>query len=164
MKKTVCLLVLVGLLCGCSAAETFETVADDPVQSVMAPMGTLELTLPEHAAAPVINNDDGSKLYFCDGYTLTEQVLQGGNLSKSMEEVCGFHMDALTVMQTQQGQIRRYEWVWTAAGEDGDLICRAVLLDDGAYHYCVCAMADADFASVLEPEWDSILCNIQLSA
>lgn len=162
MKKTVCLLLLVGMLCGCSAAQTFETVDDELVQPVMAPMGELELLLPKHAAAPVINSEDGGKLYLCDGYTLTAQTLQGGNLDASVRSVCGFALDALTVMQTQSGDIRRYEWVWTAAGEGEDQLGRAVLLDDGTYHYCVCVMADAETAGSLQAEWDGILSTVTL--
>lgn len=160
MKRLICLGLLMMLLGGCAATETFETVEDDVVQSVMAPVGKLELTVPDHASAPVIHSEDGGKLYLCDGYTLTEQILQGGDISKSIRNVCGFEMEDLTVMQTQN----RYEWVWSAAGEGGEQLGRAVLLDDGAYHYCVCVMAEAELAGALQPEWDSIFRTVTVSS
>lgn len=164
MKKTVCLLLLVGMLCGCSAAQTFETVNDELISPVMAPMGEVQLSLPAHAAAPVINGEDGGKLYLCDGYSLTVQTLQGGNLDASVRSVCGFGMDLLTVMQTKSGDVDRFEWVWTAVGEGEDQLGRAVLLDDGSYHYCVCVMADAEMAGSLQAEWDGIFSTLSLTA
>ncbi len=162
MKKILCLLLVAGLLCGCGAAQTFETVSDELIQPVMAPMAELKLELPDHAAAPVINSEDGGKLYLCNDYTLTVQTLQGGNLNSSVQSVCGFDLDKLTVIQTQQEDLRRYEWVWSAAGEGEEQLGRAVLLDDGTYHYCVCAMADATLAGVLQPEWDAVFAGIAL--
>ena len=48
MKKCWMFLVLAVLLCGCGAKETFETVADDLVQPVMASPRQITVQLPEN--------------------------------------------------------------------------------------------------------------------
>lgn len=163
MKQVICLLCLVALLSGCAAVETFETISDEPVKTVMAPMAALELELPDHASAPVSEREDGSKLYLCDGYVLTIQTLSSGDMRSTVREVSGFSDEDLTIVRTEAGDVDRYEWVWTAAGEGGDQLFRAVVLDDDAYHYCVTVMAAAEDAGALAAEWDAVLGSVTLS-
>ena len=33
---------------------------------------------------------NGEKLYFCDGYTLTLQILDGGDWSRTVQTLCGY--------------------------------------------------------------------------
>ncbi len=155
MKKFGFLLCLLLLLSGC-AAESMETVSDDLAQSVMAPAQEITINLPDHAASPVVDKDDGDRLYLCDGYVLAVQTMDSGDLDRTARSLSGFGRDSLTMLQTQTGQCKRYEWVWSAAGEGGDQLCRATVLDDGSYHYCLTAMADASEAGALEEQWDQI--------
>lgn len=161
MKKYVLVAGLALMLTGC-AAETFETVSDELLQPVMGPVREVELTLPDHAAAPVMNETDGSKLYFCDGYTLTVQTMAGGDLNKTVQSLCGFDREALTVIQTADQAQTCYEWVWTSAGEGGDQLGRAMVLAAGNYHYCLTAMADAADGASLEPEWNQVFSSFVL--
>lgn len=162
MKMFAIVLVLSLLLTGCGAVETFETVSDDMVQSVMGPAREVVLTLPDHAASPVINTDDGGKLYLCQGYVLTVQTLQSGDLDRTVRTLSGFGRDAVTVMETALRDVKRYEWVWTAAGEGGDQLARALVLDDGSRHYCLTAMAQAQASGELEAEWESVFSSFAL--
>lgn len=154
------ILVLVGLLlCGCASKETFETVDDALVQPVVNAQREVVLTVPDSAAAEVMESEDGARLYFCDGYTMTVQTLTGGDLNRSVETLCGYSSDTLTVLQTQDGQWKRQEWIWVSAGEGGEQLGRGVLLDDGSYHYCLTVMADAAAAGTLEAEWDAVFAS-----
>ena len=56
MKKLVILLVML-LLCGCGAEETFETVADEMVMQVVAQPREILLTLPEETLLPAMESD-----------------------------------------------------------------------------------------------------------
>lgn len=162
MKKLVVLLSMTLLLTGCGARETFETVSDNIVQSVMGQQRDVELNLPSHALAPVVNTDDGGKLYLCDGYVLTVQTLASGDLDRTVRSLSGFGAAQLTVMETASQDGKRYEWVWTSAGEGGDQMGRALVLDDGSRHYCLTVMADAQVAGVLEAEWSGIFSSFRL--
>lgn len=162
MKKLGILLLVVLLLTGCAARETFETVSDNIVQSVMGVEREVELKLPSHASAPVINSDDGGKLYLCDGYILTVQTLSAGDLDRTVRSLSGFGAEQVTVVETAAQDAKRYEWVWTAAGEGGDQMGRALVLDDGSRHYCLTAMADAQSAGVLEAEWSGVFGSFRL--
>ena len=162
MKKLWAVLILATLLAGCGAEQTFETVSDLNDVSAMAQMQQVELSLPEEAAAPSMENPDAGKLYLCDGYTLAVQTLESGDLDKTLRQLTGYGRSQLTLMQTNRNGIDRYECVWSAAGEEGDQIGRAVILDDGSYHYSVSVMSAADDAGELADTWQKIFDSVKL--
>lgn len=163
MKKCWICFLFVLMLAGCGSVETFETVDDEVIQPVMAATGELSLTLPASAAAQAMQSEDGGKLYFCDGYVLTVQTLNGGDMERTASSLCGFETDNLRIMETVFGEYKRRDWVWTAAGEGGDHIGRAAVLDDGHYHYCVTVMAEAGAAGELEQEWNALFGSVNLN-
>ena len=59
-----------------------------------------------------------------------------------------FNPDAEIVKTVQDGQ-DRYDFVWTAAGEDGLQLGRACILDDGNYHYALTTMAQEETSGQL---------------
>lgn len=160
MKKC-CLFLLCGvLLCGCGAQETFETVDDEYVQSVMQEQREVLLTVEDDAV--VLQGDTGC-VYLCDGYEVTVEILSAGNLSGTFQTLTGFGTDDLTVIETVGSGVARYECVWAAAGEGGDMVGRAVILDDGIYHYCVTVLADADDAPALQKTTEEIFDSFGLA-
>jgi predicted small secreted protein len=163
MKKWMAMVLLCALLTGCATAPTFETVGDDVLIPVMGQAKQVALRLPEGATAPVVNGDDGSRLFLCDGYDLMIYTLNGGDLNATVKTVCGYDVGKVMVLQSQKGDIKCYEWVWTTAGEAGDQIGRAVVLAEGRYHYCVCAMADAATAGAVEREWADVFNSVTLT-
>lgn len=162
MKKCWICLIFALFLMGCSA-ETFETVGDEVLQPVMATAGELSMTLPDSATTQAMQSEDGGKLYFCDGYVLTVQTLDGGDMELTAKSLCGFGTDSLRVMETAIDGYKRRDWVWTAAGEGSDQVGRAAVLDDGNYHYCVTVMADAAAAGKLETEWNALFASLSLT-
>lgn len=163
MKKLILALSVMFLLAGCGGQETFESVADENLQSAMASMQQLKLELPAEAAVPAMESDDQGKLYLCDGYTLTVQTMEAGDLDKTLRQVTGFSQEQLAVMKTEENGVRRIQCVWTAAGEGGDHIGRALILDDGNYHYTVTVMAQSELAGNLTQQWQTILDSAMLS-
>lgn len=161
MKKGLLLLLCALLLTGCGAQETFETISDELGVSMPA-VCDVQLLLPEEAAVPSMESEDGSKLYLCDGYTVTVQTLDGGDLNRTFRELSGHSKDELTVIQTARDGIDRYECVWSAAGEGEDQICRALILDDGVYHYAVTVMANATQSGQLRQAWQEIMDSVSL--
>lgn len=162
MKKCILFLMAALLLCGCSAEPTFETIADDDVQSAMQEERGVLLTIPEEAAAQMIQGDSGA-IYLCDGFEVTAQVITAGDLNQTFRDLTGFGSDDLTVMATAATDCTRYECVWSAAGESGDVVGRAVILDDGIYHYCLTVTADAQAASGLQEMWQQIFDSFGLA-
>ena len=159
MKKIAMLLLCALLLCGCSSAETFETLGDDHVQSVLQQEKTVHLTL-EQGAVP-LQGATGT-LYLCDGYDVSVEVWKGGNVSGTLEALTGFRTDELTVIETSASGFARYECVWVSSGEGGDQVGRVVVLDDGVYHYCITFQAPADDAAALQVTWQRILDSVQI--
>lgn len=163
MKRLFCLLTVVMLLGGCGTQSAFETVCDSLDVPAMAVKREIQLKLPKEATAPAMQLEDGSLLYMCDGYTLTVQTLSGGDLGGTIKKVTGFEKDALTVMEIGQKGIGRYEFVWSSAAEEGQQVARAVLLDDGYYHYVVTVMSDSATAGNYGETWQSLLSGVTLS-
>ncbi|MBE6925093.1 MAG: hypothetical protein E7466_07665 [Ruminococcaceae bacterium] len=162
MKKLFLMLLVPVLLTGCKAAQTFETMDDVLIQPVMEQSGEIVLTLPGSASLEVIESEEGGRLYLCDGYTLTTQTLTGGDMNRTIQSLCGYGPESLTVMNRHDGELKRHEWIWICAGEGGEQLGRAVVLDDGKFHYCVTAMADAADAAALEPEWNGIFDSFEI--
>ncbi len=160
MKKLWIMMALVLMMCGC-AAPTFETMNDvyAPQQEI-SPQKTA-FQIPNDAAAQVMENENG-RLYFCEGYEIMVETHSAGDLNRTIQTLTGYAKDALTVMETSVSEIDRYECVWTSAGEAGDQIGRAVILDDGSYHYCMSVMAAAQEAGSLQDTWEELLRTFRL--
>ena len=160
--KRLLILALLGLaLTGCGQAETFETMTD-VYEEIAARPQFLQVVLPEEAAVPTLEQGDGS-LYLCDGYTLSLQTFANTSLEEAFLQTTGFSRDRLTVLHRQQPACDRYDCAWTASGETGESVCRAVILDDGHYRYAVTVMAPAETAGELNGTWQKLLGTVGLS-
>ena len=161
MKKLFILFIAALLLTGCAAVPTFEPVTD--VYGVDAPAEprNISVQLPKNAAAQVISGESGT-IYLCDGYDVIRQVLPSGDLSQTLRTLTGYERDKLSVIETSAKNLNRYSCVWTAAGESGDIIARAEILDDGQYHYCLTVMTDADHVGKHQAAWQEIFSSYSL--
>lgn len=165
MKKWLFIGLAMILLTGCGKKETFETLSDVYVQPVSAPqVWQLVVDVPQDASVTVMASEESGKLYLCDGYTVTVQTMPAGDLQKTLLTLTGFREDQLTLMQTEQAGVKRYECVWTAAGEGETQIARACLLDDGNYIYAVTAMAGESKTGELAEQWESMFDSIFLAS
>ena len=162
MKKLMIFLLLTIILAGCAATPTFETLGQvQHQQTVTHPAAEVLLSLPEDAAAVTFGGSD--TVYECNGYTLVLQTCSSGDLTATVQALSGFSPEKLTILESAAQTLRRYDWVWTAAGEGGDLLCRAAVLDDGNYHYCVYALAPAQNAGKLTEEWNELFASFRLA-
>lgn len=161
MKKIMIVLAAL-LLTGCKAEPVFETLGDVHGIVSVAAASEVAIVLPENAALGVMENEEADKLYFCDGYTVTVQTLEAGDLNKTLQAVTGYTREELTLMQTQKGNCNQYECVWTSAGEGTEQVGRLCLLDDGVWHYAVVCMSDAGKAGSFADQWQCIMDSITL--
>ncbi len=163
MKKIAMALLLALLLSGCGAKETLETVADDiPLQPVLAQPAQISVRLPDNAVSPVLESDT-QQLYFCEDYEIAIETRSSGDLSGTITALTGFAPEQLTVMHTSPEGVDRYEFVWAAAGEDGDRLGRGVVLDDGSYHYCMSVLRDAENPKKSQVVWSDVFSSFALS-
>jgi hypothetical protein len=114
------------------------------------------------AAALTMEGDSG-KVYVCDGYTVTLHTCEAGDLDATLCMVTGFDRDSLPVMERMDEGMKRYECVFTAAGEGGDQVGRAVILDDGNYHYTMTLLTDAASVGELSDVWQNILTSVRVN-
>ena len=151
MKKIVVLLATVMLLVGCSAPTDYETMKDVYGEQQLPQKKEVSFTLPKDASTQSIQSSYG-QLYFCDDYEITIQTFSSGDLDATLRELTGFGREKLSVIERNG----RYECVWTAVGEAGNVVGRAAVLDDGNYHYCMSVMADEDDALQLKAAWQAL--------
>ena len=140
------LILMTVLLAGCASQETFETISDEPAQQVMAQPREISVRLPDNAVAPVPEGQT-AQVYLSEDYEIVIETLAAGDLDATLRSICGYERENLTVMETQWDDVTRYEFVWAAAGENGDRLGRAVVLDDGDHHYCMSVLRDAEAVS-----------------
>ena len=159
MKKVVIILMLTLFLAGCGA-ETFESVEDENLQPVMQPQKEMKIAVEEGAL--MLKSPEG-KVYLCDGYDISVQILPSGDLSRTMKTLTGFERADLTVFETKEDEMNRFECVWTSAGLYGDTAGRLVIFDDGCYHYAVSILSGAEDAYALQPCWNQIIDSVTFS-
>ena len=161
IRMVMVILAAMLLLSACGGQETFETIADIHVQAAVSEHRAVHVAVPQNASAPAAQGESG-KYYICGDYEMWVQTLPGGDVAKTVKEVSGFDREDLTVLRQETGGIRRYDFVWTSAGENGAKIGRAAVLDDGNYHYVLTAMCDALDAQQVRKDWDTVFHSFSL--
>ena len=156
------LLLLVFVLTGCEAKETFETVDDLAITPAVTEAKRVHVSFPEETLVQTMEDASGGKLYLCDGYTITVETFSSGDLERTVQETTGYSTDRISLIQTKAGNAMRYDCAWSAAGEAGDQVCRAAILDDGDYHYVVTMMTPAENAENLIQTWQVVLGSVSL--
>lgn len=154
VRKGLCLMLVCMLLGGCGAEETMETVADEWVEPVIVPAREIRVSLPEEVA-PVTEDTTGS-LYIASNYEIHIQTMSGGDLDETIRSISGHEREDLTVIATAPQGLHRYDLVWTAAGEGGDRVGRAVIVDDGEYHYTMTVLRDAGSVETDQVVWRTV--------
>ena len=158
MKRWLWMVVLAVSLCGCSAEETLETVSDEWMVPVMAQPREVSVRLPEDLVLPVLEQE-GRRLYMGRDYEIMLETMAAGDLQATIRNLSGYERQQLTVLETDQGDWDRYEFVWTAAGERGHRLGRAVILDDGDYHYCMSVLRDTGDTQIV---WRDVFSSFSL--
>ena len=157
------MIAFVFLLTGCSAAQTFEKVEDTYNSGIVAQAEKPVFALPEDACAQVMKTEQGT-LYFCEGYEIMVQTMTSGDMDATLKALTGYKRESLTLLETGVDSWERYECVWTSAGEAGDQVGRAVIIDDGNYHYCLSVMAHAQDAGSLQESWQELFSSFSLQS
>ena len=162
MKRILCLVLFAVLLTGCGAEPTFETVADVPVQSVSAPVRQIFLDLPANTQMQTMGADSEDKLYLCDGFTVSVQTMDAGDLDRTLRAATGYGKEELTLMQTETADGKCYRCVWAAAGEGQTQVGKTCIVDDGSYHYVLTVMVPEQDAGRLAEQVQSVLDSFQV--
>ncbi len=161
MKKYLVMGIFLLMLTGCGREAVMETIADVPIAPAAAQPRQVQVDLPDDVVAPVLA-EEGEQIYLCNGYEIVIETLASGDLSGTIQSICGYEPEDLTVMTTQTEGTSRYEFVWASAGERGDRLGRAVVVDDGNYHYCMSILRDAAMTEDTQIVWRNVFESFQL--
>ncbi len=155
MKKCLVWILVVVVLCGCGTAPAVETISDEWIEPVLAQPREIILHLPGEATVFAMESDSGRQ-YIGDGYEVMVQTMPAGDLSGTIRCLTGFEKDELTVMQTRNDDIKRYEFVWASEGEHGERLGKGAVLDDGDYHYCLSVLQDVETMADCQIIWSEV--------
>ena len=162
MKIILTTLVLALCLTGCGTQETFEQVEDVQMIEPVAAYQQFVVRLPDDAAAPTFQDDTGAELYVCQGYTISKQTFDGGDLENTIKTLTGKSSEELQIIKTTHDTHDRYDFVWTSAGEDGLQLGRACILDDGNYHYTLSTLAQEQVSGALQKTFSGMYDSCKL--
>lgn len=157
MKKLLWMVVAVVLLTGCTAE--YEHVQDVFDQQPLAAAGEMTVLLPGDASVVTMENGQQGKVWMCDDYTVCTQTLPGGDLDATLRTVTGYGRGGLELI-CRDG---RYDCVWVSGGEGGDQMNRAVILDDGNYHYVLTLHTGAEHAAQVTQVWQNIVASVAVN-
>lgn len=161
MKKWWIVCLIAVIFTGCGRQEVFETVSDEYVTQVMAQPREISVRLPEESAMSA-EDGEGTRVYLSNDYEIIIETLPAGDLDATVVSLCGLDREAMTLVQTQWGEIKRYDFVWTSAGEMGERLGRGVILDDGTYHYCMTALRDMELVNKTQIVWSDVFNSFSL--
>lgn len=161
MKKRLAIAIVALLLSGCGREKVFETVEDEWVEPVSAEIRQIYVTLPPEAASPVLEDENGA-VYVCDTYEVYQQILPSGDISATVRAVSGYGPEELTILKTDQGDAKRYDFVWASASDSGDRVGKGCILDDGSYHYVLTVLGDAASTEENQEVWQEIFDSFTL--
>ena len=162
MKKILMAMMTVLLLAGCAEQPVMETVADDLTEPAAVPVRQIQVNLPDEAAVPTVEGS-GGRIYLCEDYEIVIQTMAAGDLDATVRALSGYDRQRLTVISTRPADVNRYDFVWATAGEEGDRLGRAVILDDGNYHYTMTVLRDADTTENSQIVWRSVFESFRLA-
>ncbi len=152
MKKLWVLLAVV-LLAGCQARD-YETLSDAYVEQQPQP-GELFFLVPADGTVMTCSQP-GEELYLWEGCTLSVRRRTAGDLDATLREVTGYGREALSPLQWEENGLDYTACAYVCAGEGGDRLGRTLVLDDGAWHYCLTLLVEADRAEEYSSLWENL--------
>ena len=162
MRKILIIVLCCCLLPGCAGPKSYETMTDLYYAPTTPPPGEISVWLPEGGALSTMEDGENGKLYICDGYTVSVQTTESGDLDATLSKATGYRKEKLKGIGWKQGGLNRYECAWASIGESGDQVGRTVVLDDGDYHYVVTVLGQADLAGAMAETWATITESVDL--
>lgn len=161
MKKFILFLLLCAFLSGCGN-QAWETVSDQIETTTPKEPQKIKIALPNGAVQTSISLDGDTAIYFCDGYTVCVAQRTAGDMAATLKWLTGLPEEELTVLETKEEGCTRYYCAWCCAGENGQQVCRAEILDDGNYHYTVSILCDDENAVGHQDEWEDVFQSFSL--
>ena len=161
MKLCMTMLLMLALLAGCGQQVPQETLGNVMEQPQLPAPREMAVDLPGEAAVPTMEQGD-RRYYLCEDYEITLERMAGGDLDRTVKTLTGYEKQDLTVLETESPGAKRYDFVWTTAGEQGQQLGRAAVLDDGSYHYTLTVLRPAENTELLQVSWPQVFSTFRL--
>lgn len=172
MKKLavfVLMALVAGLLIGCAQAEepAWETVSDQilsPVEAQTQRYYEITFSVPEDAVAQTMGDDGTAVCYIGaeEDYEILSYRTESDSIETVARELSGFRYDTLSPLCWEQFSMNRYDFVWSAAEDAGQMVHRAAVLEDGNAYYILTYAVREDAASGHQKEMEEVFKSFAL--
>jgi len=162
MKKFCLMFALTMLLCGCGKQDYEVRAAPCGAEETAAP-GVISIYMSDELSAPVMSTPEGDRLYIADHYEVMLQTLAGGDIDATLQSCTGFDSRKLTVIETAEDGLKRYDCAFTSLGEGTQTVGRLTVLDDGNYHYVLTVTADRAYGAEMTAAWQQLSDSFQIN-
>lgn len=160
MRK-LAIVLLALMLSGCT--DAYETVMDDHFVPERVEAGTVSFLLPEQASVYTMEDDAEAKLWLLEDYQISTYVHPSGDIESTIRTLTGYERNVIAPICLEMGNVTRYECTWTTADGEGQQMNRAMILDDGNYHYALCLQGSAEASADYADEWNQIMASVSIA-
>lgn len=152
------LLTFIIFLSGCSVKEELpvEYVCD---QLELMPASYLTMDIPENVFLTEASDEGRFAIFTHRDYEIVQEVFSAKSQEAAIEYLSGKSPEQLHPLELGDGSCR---FAWTAAGEQGDLACSALLMTDGSYYYSLCIQCSVEVEKEYRQEFSQILSSASL--
>lgn len=142
MKKACMFFLVMVLLSGCGKGKYEVRQAPCGTEVETPAPGVITICVTDEMSTPVMNTQEGDRLYIADNYEVSLQTLAGCSVEETLKNCTGFDRSKLMVIETQKDGMKRYDCAWSAVGEGTQFVGRTTILDDGDFHYVLTVTGD----------------------
>lgn len=161
IRVVIMLLLVFIMFGGCQKGEDLEVIADDWKETLVQEPAHVQFNVPDDVSLEVMSGNDW-KVYQGDYYQILVQHYPSGDLDRTLKDICGYTKEDLTVIEITGEDIDKYLFGWSAVSEEGELVGRCAVLDDGRFHYCLSVLVNAEKSGELRGIIDSVFASYSI--
>lgn len=160
MKRFVCivLFVCIILISGCEVKEelSYEHISD---KFPTTPAAYLDIPLPENVFLTESSDEGRFAVFTHQNYEVIQEVFAADTPEDAIRHISGKDATLLSVIAPKSGE---YRFAWTAATDEGELSCSALLLTDGEFFYSVLIRCPSALEKNYREEFSEIFAGTEL--
>lgn len=159
-----------AFLTGCTreAPPVWETVTDGIPAQNTEPLSEYQITfaVPNDAVLAAVGLEQGPRYYTAvnGDYEIMTQRLESDSIQTVATAVSGFRLDELSPIRWEEYGMERYDFAWTSAGDEGQMVHRAAVLADNGAYYVLTFSAREDAAGDCGEKMKSVFSSLGLCA
>lgn len=163
--KSVCLVLMVLLLSGCSAVPVWETVDDSMLEQPAMwrdQSYVIQIDLPDSAVP--MGEMEGIRRYEAGNMEVETCTFLASDINIAVRYLTGFEKDQLTVLELTRFGLPEYRFAWCCQTDEGVRIYKADLIQDQMVYYAVVCSTPEEACLQYEQDVRQVFASFGLSS